>query len=140
MMSEAEVQSRIMMEAAKYGIILWRNNSGAGKFVDEETGNTSHVRFGLGNISKQQNSRFKSSDLIGIMPKMFWFENKIGYVESRTFGIFIAVEVKKEGWKYNPNDEREVAQKAYIDYVIARGGVAGFCASVVDFLKVIGRA
>ena len=132
-MSEAEVQSRIMMEAAKYGIILWRNNSGAGKFVDEETGNTSHVRFGLGNISKQQNKEIKSSDLIGIMP--------IHGVPGRdVVGVFIAVEVKKEGWKYNPNDEREVAQKAYIDYVIARGGVAGFCASVVDFLKVIGRA
>ena len=129
MMSEAEVQSRIMMEAAKYGIILWRNNSGAGKFVDEETGNTSHVRFGLGNISKQQNSRFKSSDLIGIYPYQT--------IAHGTIGIFIAVEVKKEGWKYNPNDEREVAQKAYIDYVIARGGVAGFCSSIVDFLKLI---
>ena len=128
MMSEAEVQSRIMMEAAKYGIILWRNNSGAGKFVDEETGNTSHVRFGLGNISKQQNSRFKSSDLIGIMPPTF--ENMCG-------GVFIAIEVKKEGWKYNPNDEREQAQKAFIDFVKSKGGIAGFASSVVDFLKLI---
>lgn len=136
MMSEAEVQSRIMMEAAKYGIILWRNNSGAGKFVDEETGNTSHVRFGLGNISKQQNKKIKSSDLIGIWTRIL----PIGVDFSAPVGQFIAIEVKKEGWKYNPNDEREVAQKAYIDYVIARGGVAGFCASVVDFIKVIGRA
>ena len=125
MMSEAEVQSRIMMEAAKFGIVLWRNNSGAGKFVDEETGNTSYVRFGLGNISKEQNKKIKSSDLIGIIP---------------ITGIFIAVEVKKEGWKYNPNDKREVAQKAYIDYVIARGGIAGFCQNVDDFSRLIGRS
>ena len=62
MMSEAEVQSRIMMEAALYGIVLTRNNVGAGQFVDEETGNKSFVRFGLWNDSPKRNKVFKSSD------------------------------------------------------------------------------
>ena len=63
MMPEAEVQSRIMMEAAKHSIMLWRNNSGAFK---DETGRM--VYYGLGVISKKQNSRIKSSDLTGIWP------------------------------------------------------------------------
>ena len=129
MMSEAEVQSRIMMEAAKHGIILWRNNSGAFK---DDTGRM--VYYGLGVISKQQNSRIKSSDLIGI-----WPGHGYGCAEEGV-GIFIAIECKREGWKYNPNDEREQAQKAFIDFVISKGGIAGFCASTVDFLKLIGKA
>lgn len=112
----------IMLEAPKYGVVLMRNNMGAGKFIDEETGNTSFVRFGLNNLSKEQNEKIKSSDLIGI-----WS------------GRFIAIEVKKEGWKFNPKDKREVAQKAFIDWMIANNGIAGFCASVEDFLRLIGR-
>lgn len=123
MMSESEVQSRIMMEAAKYGIVLTRNNVGAGKFVDEETGNTSFVRFGLFNASREQQAKLKSSDLIGIIPPT---------------GRFIAIEVKREGWKYT-GTPREVAQKAFIDFVIARGGIAGFCQNVDDFSRLIGR-
>lgn len=124
MMSEAEVQSRIMMEAALYGIVLTRNNVGAGQFVDEETGNTSFVRFGLFNASREQQAKLKSSDLIGIIP---------------TSGRFIAIEVKREGWKYT-GTPREQAQKAFIDFVKSKGGIAGFAASVDDFLKIIGKA
>ena len=129
MMSESEVQSRIMMEAAKYGIMLWRNNSGAFK---DETGRM--VFYGLGVVSKQQNSRIKSSDLIGI------YNLPTTQGDLSGIGVFIAVEVKHEGWKYNPNDEREQAQKAFIDFVKSKGGIAGFASSVVDFLKLIGRA
>ena len=135
--SESEVQSLIMMEAAKHGIMLWRNNSGAGSFVDEETGSTSYVRFGLGNISREQNQKIKSSDLIGIMPVD---PTPDEYPWSVTMGVFIAIEVKKEGWVYNPKVKREVAQLAYIDFVNSKGGVAGFAASVDDFLKLIGRS
>ena len=134
MMSEAEVQSRIMMEAAKHGIILWRNNSGAFK---DETGRM--VYYGLGVISKQQNSRIKSSDLIGIYPWSSYIRGVNNKPEALHAGLFIAIEVKREGWKYNPNDEREQAQKAFIDFVISKGGIAGFAASVDDFLKLIGK-
>ena len=123
MMSESEVQSRIMMHAALYGIVLTRNNVGCGQFVDDETGNKSFVRFGLFNASREQQAKFKSSDLIGIIPPT---------------GRFIAIEVKREGWKYT-GTPREVAQKAFIDFVIARGGIAGFCQNVDDFSRLIGR-
>ena len=46
--------------------------------------------------------------------------------------------VKKEGWKYT-GAQREVAQKAFMDWIITQGGIAGFCASVDDFLKLIGK-
>lgn len=121
MKSESEVQQLIQLEAAKIGCILMRNNMGAGKFVDEQTGNTSFVRFGLNNLSKEQNEKIKSSDLIGI-----WS------------GRFIAIECKKEGWKFNPKDKREVAQLAFIDFIKSHNGFAGFCASVDDFLKLMG--
>ena len=123
MMSESEVQSRIMMHAALYGIVLTRNNVGCGQFVDDETGNKSFVRFGLFNASREQQAKLKSSDLIGIIPPT---------------GRFIAIEVKREGWKYT-GTPREVAQKAFIDFVIARGGIAGFCQNVDDFSRLIGR-
>lgn len=126
MKSESVIQQEIILEASKHGIILWRNNSGAFK---DETGRM--VFYGLGVISKKQNERIKSSDLIGIVPPTF--ENMCG-------GVFIAIEVKREGWVFNPNDKREQAQKAFIDFVIARGGIAGFCSSTLDFLRLIGKA
>ena len=121
MKSESEVQQLIMLEAPKIGCILMRNNSGAGKFIDENTGNESYVRFGLNNLSKEQNKKIKSSDLIGLMG-----------------GRFIAIEVKKEGWKFNPKNEREVAQLAFIDWIKANNGWAGFCSSVAEFRKLLG--
>lgn len=132
MKSESEVQQLIQMEAAKYGILLLRNNSGAGKFIDEETGQESYVRFGLGNISKQQNERIKSSDLIGI------WNLPTNQGDPSGIGVFIAVEVKKEGWKYT-GTPREVAQLAFIDLVKSKGGVAGFASNVDEFLRLIGK-
>lgn len=126
MKSESQVQSEILIEAAKHGVILWRNNVGAGMFKNEETGQESYVRFGLANDSKARNKIFKSSDLIGI-------NDRGGY------GTFIAIEVKREGWKYT-GTPREKAQLAFIDYVKARGGIAGFCSSTLDFLRLIGKA
>ena len=53
-------------------------------------------------------------------------------------GRFVSIEVKKEGWKFNPNDRREVAQLAFIDWIKSNNGLAGFAASVDDALKIIG--
>lgn len=119
MKSESIVQQEIMIEAAKYGIKLMRNNSGA---LKDETGRL--VRYGLDNTSQVHNEKFKSSDLIGIIPPN---------------GRIIAIEVKKEGWKYT-GAQREVAQKAFIDWVIAQGGIAGFCSSVSDLTRLLGKS
>lgn len=115
MMLEDEVSQLIKLEAAKHHIILGRNNVGA--FEDREG---RLVRFGLFNESK--NSNLASSDLIGIQ---------------RSSGKLVAIECKKEGWKYK-GIEREVKQKAFIDFIILMGGIAGFAQSVEDFKKIIG--
>lgn len=116
MKSESEVQQLILLEAPKYGCVLMRNNSGS--FVDKDG---RHVRFGLNNLSQSQNKKIKSSDLIGLYR-----------------GRFIAVEVKREGWVYK-GDERELAQLAFINWIRSHDGIAGFCSSVEDFLRLIGK-
>lgn len=117
MKSESDIQQLIMIEAAKHRCILMRNNSGG--FLDA-TGRL--VYYGLGAVSREHNERIKSSDLIGIY-----------------MGLFVAIEVKKEGWKFNPKDKRENAQLAFINFIKTHGGIAGFASSVDDFLKLIGK-
>lgn len=126
---EIEVDAEIVIEAAKHRCVLERNNSGA---LKDDSGR--QVRYGLGNISKAVNERMKSSDRIGgtqvtITPEMV----------GQTVLVFTAVEVKREGWTFNPKDKREVAQKNYLDWVKARGGIAGFVASLDDMRKLLGK-
>lgn len=108
--NEAAVQAEVRLEAARRGVLLWRNNSGA---LKDETGRL--VRYGLGNDSTQTNRVMKSADLIGIGPG----------------GIMHAYEVKRPGWKYT-GTEREVAQLAFLDLVRSRGGVAAFVTCIGD--------
>lgn len=129
MLSESEVQQQVMIEAAKHGIILMRNNSGA--FTDS-TGRS--VRYGLGNDSKKRNDKIKSSDLIGIWPVVITQE-----MVGQRFGIFFAVEVKEESWRPSFKDKRETAQRVFIDWVKSLGGVAGFANSVDSFRALLGR-
>lgn len=127
-MLESEVQQLIQIEGPKHNCFLMRNNSGA---LEDKDGRV--VRFGLGHVSKDQNDNFKSSDLITCMPVMVTSE-MVGTV----IGVFVAVEVKKEAWVYR-GDKREVAQLNFINWVKMRGGIAGFCNSVEDFKKLIGK-
>jgi hypothetical protein len=103
MARESDAQNRIRIEAARHGLMLWRNNSGA---LADKDGRL--VRFGLGNDSPTVNRVIKSSDLIGLYR-----------------GRFVAVEVKPLGWKYT-GTEREVAQLNYINLVKKHGGIACF--------------
>jgi len=109
-MSEAAVQAEVRLKAAKLGILLFRNNSGA---FQDDSGRW--CRFGLANDSSAMNKVCKSSDLVGIGPG----------------GIFHAYEVKHPSWRYT-GTPREVAQKAFLDLVIARGGIAKFITSPED--------
>ena len=115
MKSEACVQQEIRLASANDGFMLWRNNSGACKDL---TGRL--IRYGLGNDSTKINAVMKSSDLIGVTNE----------------GIFMAIEVKAEGWSFQGN-EREVAQLNFINKVTAMGGIAGFCTSVGDYRDLI---
>lgn len=118
MLSESVVQQQIQLAAPRHGATLWRNNVGA---AQDATGR--YIRYGLGNVSAQLTSRITSVDLIGML---------------HDTGQFLAIEVKREGWKFT-GTERELAQRAFIDLVLSRGGIGAFCASLEDFERVMGQ-
>ena len=126
MKSESEIQQAIQLEAPKMGVTLLRNNSGAFK---DETGRL--VRYGLGQISNTQ--PYKSSDLIG------WTEVVVTpEMVGQRIAIFTAVEIKRQSWKAT-KDEREEKQRNFINWIKARGGIAGMVNSVDDFVKLFIR-
>lgn len=118
LMSEAGVQSRIRLEASQKGCRLWRNNVGA--YTSPEG---SFVRYGLANESPSVNKKIKSADLIGIRPVLI----KPQHVGT-TIGQFMSREIKAAGWRYTGN-EREQAQLAWAELIMALGGDACFANS-----------
>lgn len=112
---ETDVQNETRLRASQRGDRLWRNNSGAFR---DDTGR--YVRFGLCNDSPELNKKIKSSDLIGIHPRVVTSD-----MVGSTIGQFLAVECKKPGWKYQ-GKEREAAQLKYLELVISLGGIAYF--------------
>lgn len=108
--SEAQMQALIRLAFAGLSLTLWRNNRGAFK---DATGRW--VRFGLGNDSSKIDKVFKTPDLIGLTDQ----------------GRFVGIECKRPGWG-GPRSPHEIAQKAAIDYIRQRGGVAGFATSIAD--------
>lgn len=121
--SESAVEDRIRLRAPQLGGVLWRNNVGA---LPDAEGRP--IRFGLANDSAKLNRFIKSSDLIGIVPLVIRPEH-IG----RTLGVFVAVECKREGWRYTATNEREAAQWRYLELVAGFGGLALFAQSLSDF-------
>jgi hypothetical protein len=115
-LSEAAVQQQIMLDAPYHGATLWRNNVGACR---DDTGRM--IRYGLGNSSSVVTKKITSVDLVGML---------------NDTAQFLAIEVKREGWKYT-GTERETAQRAFIELVQSRGGVAGFCSSLEDFRRIM---
>lgn len=126
-MKESAVASHIRLAAARLGLSLWRNNSGA---CTDQSGRV--IRYGLGNDSARLNKVIKSSDFIGITPVVIT-PDMVG----QTIGVFTAVETKAEGWKYSPSDERAVAQAQFHAIVRQAGGIAGFATSVDDFVALV---
>jgi hypothetical protein len=114
--SEAYVQSKVRLEAARLGVKLWRNNVGV--LLNPKTGQP--VRYGLANDSKRLNSAVKSGDLIG------WRSVLItpAHVGSR-IAQFLSRECKRPGWRYT-GDEHEQAQLKWTQAVLADGGDACF--------------
>lgn len=118
MLSEAVVQQQIMLAAPHHGASLWRNNVGACKDVDGRV-----IRYGLGNVSAQQTRKITSVDLVGML---------------HDTGQLLAIEVKREGWKFT-GTERELAQRAFIELVQSRNGIAAFCSSLEQFNQVMNQ-
>lgn len=112
---ESTIQAEIRVEAAKLGMYLWRNNTGA---TYDAKGN--FIRFGLANDSAKMSKTIKSSDLIGIRPVVIT-QDMVG----KTIGQFVAREVKREGWKYK-DTQREQAQLKFLELVRDMGGDALF--------------
>jgi len=114
---EDEVQAELRLRIAQEGrTTVFRNNSGAMK---DETGRV--VRYGLANDSARINEKIKSHDLIGwtrvvITPEMV----------GQTVAVFTSIECKREGWKPNPTDKREQAQRTWAEAVTLAGGIARF--------------
>lgn len=115
-LSEEGVQIKVRLEAARKGLLLWRNNVGALKREDGK----GFVRFGLANDSAKVNERIKSGDLIGIRP-VHITPAHVGH----TIGQFVSREVKHGGWYYTAAD-REPQQLAWANLVASVGGDACF--------------
>lgn len=128
-MIESDVQNLLRCEASKMGARLWRNNVGV--LYDA---NDRPVRYGLANESAQQNKIIKSSDLIGLTPVTIQ-PHHVG----QTLGIFTAVEVKRTGWTYNPNDKHQLAQYNFLQLVNSLGGVGLFANDPGALAPVIDR-
>ena len=113
--SEAAVQQQIRLEAARKGILLWRNNVGA--LLDKRG---IPVRYGLANDSKEMNARVKSADLIGVRPRVVTSADL-----GTTIGQMVSVEVKHPGWRWT-GDAHEMAQLNWASLLWSVGADARF--------------
>lgn len=112
--SEAAVSADAVRQARElHGAYLFRNNSGA--YTDDK-GN--HVRYGLGNISKQVNDVMKTPDYVGIWP--YHCRDFVTH-EPITIGQFVGIEMKEEGWVFTGKG-RERGQMNFGELVIRLGG------------------
>ena len=126
---EAGAQQNARFAIGRAGGLVWRNNVGATPAKVDAHCPKCHfhfeikqriIRYGLCNDSPQLNAIFKSSDLIGVMPRLIT-QQMVG----STIGQFIAVEVKTPDWVYK-NKGREVQQQAFLTLVANKGGNAQF--------------
>lgn len=113
--NEDAVQVAVRFEAARKGLLVWRNNVGA---LKDATGRV--VRYGLANDSTAVNKKIKSGDLIGVRPVTITPAH-VGQV----IGQFVSRECKAHGWFYTGAD-REPAQLAWANLVLSVGGDAAF--------------
>jgi len=134
MSSETVVQQQTRLRAAQAGLQLWRNNSGAGRVIDDN-GKERMIRWGLANDSAQLNKQIKSSDLIGITPVTAYMQS-VGWCK---LGVFTALEIKPSGWHLTPGDDRALAQQRFHAIVREAGGFGGFVTDPTDLDRIIRR-
>lgn len=129
-MSEDEISQRCMLAGSEANVVLMRNNRGA--FEDKKS--KRWIFFGLAHVrpDKKKEPGWRSVDYIFIKPTLITPE-----MVGRTIGVFGCVEMKEEGWKFNPKDDREQGQLNFINWVLKRGGIAGFVNSIDSFKKLL---
>ena len=125
--SESATSKTCELMSAKYGARIWRNNSGATK---DENGRM--IRYGLGNTSSRINAVMKSSDYIGFIPVTIT-PDMVG----KRIAQFMALEMKKPGWKLLPSDKRGQAQAAFGSIVANGGGVFSFISAPQQFEELL---
>lgn len=119
--SEAWAQQQIRFKFAKAGGMAWRNNVGATPArCPDCNAKQRPLRFGLGNDSHKLNQVIKSSDIIGIVPRLI-----TSAMVGTTIAQFASVEAKRPGWKFTGN-EHETAQATWLALVAKIGGYATF--------------
>ena len=130
--TEAWAQQQDRMRLARTGGAGWRNNVGAtqskchehrcgGKIVCGRCGTPpQQVRYGLSNDSTKLNKEVKSSDIIGIIPRLIT-PAMVGQI----IGQFAAIESKRPGWHYT-GTQHEQAQAAFHMLIVSKGGFATF--------------
>lgn len=111
--SEAAIQSRQRLAAARSGIVLWRNNVGC---LSDERGVP--LRYGLANESAPMNQMLKSADLIG-WRKLIVAPEHVG----RPIAQFVSLESKRGDWRFTGKG-REAAQARWCEIVTEAGGLA----------------
>lgn len=126
--SEAAVDSVLVLEAARLDIPLWRNNCGA---LRDEGGRL--VRYGLANSTKDENKLIASADRIGIRRRLITPQMVGTHV-----GQFVSRETKKVGWVFGGGEtregQREEAQLRWAQLILSYGGDAGFCTGEGTFV------
>ncbi len=139
MISEAAIQQQTRLLHCKLtGGQNWRNNTGAGRIIDQ-SGTERMIRWGLSNESEKENREIKSSDIVGITPTLIE-PHMVGYY----LGVFTAFEIKASGWSFpKPTNRAEyarcLAQQKFHDIVRASCGYAGFVTDPNDILRIINR-
>lgn len=109
--SEAAVDAVVLLEAARKGYRLYRNNVG---------GNDTGLRWGLANTSAGMNKVIKSGDRIG-WKRTLIEQRHVGQV----FARFVSREIKRADWVWT-GTEHEQAQLNWANLVNSDGGDAGF--------------
>lgn len=117
---EDAAQSEVLAAGGNYGLLM-RNNVGA---LKDATGRL--VRYGLMNETKDRNTKFKSSDVIGLY-RVTITPDMIG----QTIGQFWAVECKPRAWRFS-GTAHETAQLAFGNLVRSYGGRFTFATGAKD--------
>lgn len=124
----------IMVEATARGHRLMRNNIGRATYVDNDGSITGVVPYGVGGKG--------GSDLIGWTARRIHDHAMLSTWRDRTLitsdatypiPVFTVVETKYAKGKKRKEQER------FIEGVKRAGGIAGFCFSVDDYLRLIGE-